>query len=287
MKQIHKNQSRDSIWDKIDGIISIAASCRKPMLEKDNLIEVLQLIRGLVSFDAATLYLLDHEKDRLKETISIGGRVELLSFLTVGIGDGLSGWTAHRRKPVLLSERSSISSFRPDNGFATFLSLPLMAAENVIGVLNLGCTRPRAINDNEVKLLSLVADQMALSIEREHYRKQVASITGSLQQTRLQLRQASRGQRLEDHLNEVARLAARINNGINNALSVIVGNIQCLLCEKAPINQKTMSRLKRMESASMQVSTMNRKVLELYTQLLNGRVSSGEPDKIPSNQEAL
>lgn len=256
-------QDNNVAWDKINRIADIVAVCRTLPQKKNGLAEVLQLIQGIVIFDAATLYLLHRDRDRLEKAASLGGRVELLSFLSVGAGQGLSGWAAHNRKPLLLSERSSISSFDPEREYATFLSLPLLAGEELIGVLNLGSSEARAFTDNDVKLLTIVADQLALSIERVNYQKRVKSISSDLQQTREQLQQVQTKKPVADRWGEIAPLVAAINHGINNALSVIVGNVQCLLWEKVAANQKSLSRLRRIESAALQISSLNHKVLEL------------------------
>ena len=256
-------QDNNVAWDKINRIADIVAVCRTLPQEKNGLAKVLQLIQSIVIFDAATLYLLHRDRDRLEKAASLGGRVELLSFLSVGAGQGLSGWAAHNRKPLLLSERSSISSFDPEREYATFLSLPLLAGEELIGVLNLGSSEARAFTDNDVKLLTIVADQLALSIERVNYQKRVKSISSDLQQTREQLQQVQTKKPVADRWGEIAPLVAAINHGINNALSVIVGNVQCLLWEKVAANQKSLSRLRRIESAALQISSLNHKVLEL------------------------
>ena len=274
MGRTKKIQDNNIARDKIDRIVDIAAACRELPQGKNGLTKVLQLIQGIVIFDAATLYLLHCERGRLEEVAGLGGRVELLSFLSVGAGRGLSGWTAHNRKPLLLSERSSISSFDPDSEYATFLSLPLLAGEELIGVLNLGSGEARAFTDDDVKLLTIVADQLALSIERADYQKRVKSISSDLRQAREQLQQVQTKTSATDRLGEIAPLAAAINHGINNALSVIVGNVQCLLWEKATSNQKTLSRLRRIESAAMQISSLNRKVLELRVMAQNSSPSS-------------
>ncbi|HWR83623.1 MAG TPA: hypothetical protein VN285_09990 [Candidatus Deferrimicrobium sp.] len=75
----------------------------------------------------------------------------------------------------------------------------------------------------------------------------------------------------DEGFTEIAATMAAINNGINNALSVIVGNIQCLLLEGISSDQKSLSRLRRIEGAALQISTLNRKVLELYARFQTAR----------------
>jgi len=263
MVQTKKNNDHDVTWNRISQIADLAAFCRAHPRGKEGFDEILELIKNIVFFDAATLYLLNEEKGKLEQVAILGGRVELLSFLSVGAGDGLSGWTAHNRKPMLLSERNTVSSFDPDNEYATFLSLPLLVEEEVIGVLNIGCVEARALTDNDVKLLTIIADQLALTIERLNYRDKIESFSTQLQKVQLQLQQGQRSIPPTPHLYQVAPVSAAINHGINNALSVIVGNVECLLSEKAARNQKSLSRLKRIENAALQIVPFNRRVLEI------------------------
>ncbi len=263
MGRPNRKQDQRVTWDKVARIADIVAACRTIPQGKSSMTKILELIQNIVFFDAATLYLLRCDKERLEEVASLGGQVELLSFLSVGAGDGLSGWTARNRKPILLSERSSISSFDPDNEYGTFLSLPLLAGDDVIGVLNLGCTEARAFTDKDVRLLTVVADQLALSIERVTFEERLRTISLELQETQEQLQQAQTKIPAIDRLAEIAPLAASVNNGINNALAVVVGNVQCLLSEKAAINQKMLSSLRRIENAALRISSLNQKVIEL------------------------
>ncbi len=283
MVQTKKNDDHDVTWNRISQIADLAAFYRAHSRDKEGFEEVLELIKNIVFFDAATLYLLNEEKGKLEQVAILGGRVELLSFLSVGAGDGLSGWTAHNRRPVLLSERNTISSFNPDNEYATFLSLPLLVEEEVIGVLNIGCVEARALTDNDIKLLTIIADQLALTIERLNYRDKIESFSTQLQKVQLQLQQAQRSIPLPSRLYQVAPVSTTINHGINNALSVIVGNVECLLSEKAARNQKSLSRLKRIENAALQIVPFNRKVLEISS-LVQDSLASGE-DARESNSE--
>ncbi len=250
--------------DTVERLQKVFSVCRTLGKEKEALTKVLRRIRELVYFDAATVYVFSPDKEKLHEAAHLGGKVELLSFLSVGAGEGLSGWAAHNRKPVLLTRRSSISSFDPENEYASFMSLPLIAGEKVVGVLNMGAQEERAFTDDDVKLLSLVMEPLALSLERQHYRHELEEAAQRLKEMRRQVQGKYENATLAEAWKEVVPLTAAINNGINNALSVIVGNIQCLLMEKAAATQKSLARLRRIENAAMKISTLNRKVLELH-----------------------
>lgn len=263
MARTKKSVEQRSELNRIHNLADIVALCRTYPQGKKFFAKVLPLIKEMLYFDAATLYLFNQEKEQLEEVASLGGKVELLSFLSVGAGEGLSGWTAYNKKPLLLSERTTVSSFDPDKEYATFLSLPLLDGDDAIGVLNLGCTEVRAFTDNDVKLLTIIADQLALCIDRVKYQEKTETLHLQLQKTCEQLRHVQATIPDMSCLSKVASLVSAVNHGINNALAVVVGNVECLLSEKSPSNQKELSRLKRIESAALQIASYNSQVLDI------------------------
>lgn len=259
-KKTGKSSDPEQLWQVLELVSETADVLRSGPPEEATFVELLRKISTAVSFDGATLYLIDRDQQRLKRFAGIGRPVELLSFLSLDKGDGLSGWTANNRKPILLSERSSVSSFDPGSDYATFVSVPLLSADDVIGVLNLGCEKPGAISEAEVTLLSIVADQMALALERndslvrlEQSQKELAESGDVVPDDRPSL----------EDIHETAELLALASNEINNALSVIVGNVNCLIQERAASTQKSLARLRRMESAALRIGNMNRKLHRL------------------------
>lgn len=251
-------------WEKISLLAEIGAICRDKSPGEELYREVLELIRAIVPFDAATVYLIDHHVNKLKEAASVGGTVDILSFLPLGKGTGLSGWVVRQRKPVLLSDRSTSTAFDPDKDFATIMSLPLLVSSDGIGVLNLGCFRSNAFRDKDVKLLTVVADQFAISIERQQYVHTIKKQFDALRRAQEELQAAHDRIIASEKLSAVIELAASINHQINNPLAVIVGNLQCLQLELKDLNQKALSRLRHIEGAAMRIRDVNQKLLQIH-----------------------
>ncbi|MFH1374792.1 MAG: hypothetical protein ABII79_13470 [bacterium] len=61
----------------------------------------------------------------------------------------------------------------------------------------------------------------------------------------------------------VASQTTAINHRINNALAVIIGNLQCLRWEKGVTDRKALSRLRRIEAAALMITTANEKLQNL------------------------
>lgn len=265
----------EQLWQVLQLVSQTADALRGGPPEEATFVELLRRVGEVIAFDGATLYLIDHRNERLKKFAGIGRTVELLSFLSLDKGDGLSGWTANNRKPIVLSERSSVSSFDPSSDYATFVSVPLLSCDDVIGVLNLGCDRPGAISETEMTLLSIVADQMALALERNDSLVRL-ELSQKLLAESGQVRPDDRP--TLDDLRETAELLALASNEINNALSVIVGNINCLVQERVAATQKSLARLRRMESAALRIGKMNSKLHRLGVLAAAMEQANGEAD---------
>jgi signal transduction histidine kinase len=131
----------------------------------------------------------------------------------------------------------------------------------VTGVLNLGCYRPKAYEKKDIKLMSIVAAQCAVSIERQFYQRQIEEKNRELTVAHRRFREAQAKIIAGEKMQAMIDLATIVNHEINNPLAVIVGNLQCLLVESDIPSQKMLGRLKRIESAALQISDVNRKLL--------------------------
>ncbi|MBD3401829.1 GAF domain-containing protein [candidate division GN15 bacterium] len=250
-------------WQKISLIADIAAACRGKSPTPTTFADILKLIQKILPFDGATLYLKNDSAERFDEVVSLGERVEPISFLKIGQGKGITGWAAASKKPVLLADRPETNAFEGEVVFRSFMSLPLLIDNDVLGVLNIGCHRAKAYEHKDVRLMTVVADQLAISIERQLHQQELEKKTRALAEAHEQVLAAQSQRMSAEKLRVVLKMAAIINHQINNPLAVIVGNIQCLFAEGEIPNQQFQSRLRRIEAAALQVGEVNRKLLEI------------------------
>ena len=96
------------------------------------------------------------------------GRDALLGS-RVAVGEGIAGWVAARREPLILEgevKDPRMASLHPRADIQSALSMPMITRNQVIGVININCTRRRgAFTFGQVKMLSIFTNAAAAGIE--------------------------------------------------------------------------------------------------------------------------
>lgn len=252
------------VWQKIGLIAEISSACRKLKPGAPAFADVLQLIQAIVPFDAATLYLRETMSDHFASSATVGEEVpppEMLIQRDTTHGDK---WHPRLQQPVVWSVDDSAGR-ESDCNFTAIMFLPLAVDDRVIGLLNLGSYAPGVLVQRQLKLMAIVGDQLAVSIERLDHIAKIEAQNRDLQAAQRQL-QLSQGKRIADEkLAAAAQLAASINHQINNPLSVVVGNLDLLIMEEPTLSSGARRRLDRVVSAALKIGEINRCLLNIQS----------------------
>jgi diguanylate cyclase (GGDEF)-like protein len=124
-------------------------------------------LKPMVPYDAIAIYIKrDHEL--VPEYVN-GDNYRLFSSLRIPIGQGLSGWVAQNRKPIVNGNPSVEPGYLNDpakfSSLRSALALPLEGVSGVIGVLALYRSERDAFTSDNLRILMAVSSKMALSIE--------------------------------------------------------------------------------------------------------------------------
>ena len=262
----HADGSATRFWQKISLIAEISAACRRLKSEAPAFDEVLGLIQGIIPFDAASLYLRETGTDRYVLKATIEAEVRLPEMLIVRDRLHPDRWHSIVRQPLLWSpDGKHDQSEREQDNFSAILIVPLCVDSGTIGLLNLASYTDGVLSEKQIKLMTVVADQLAVSVERLEYVACIEAQHHTLQQNHEQLRADQARLVADEKMTAIAELAATINHQINNPLSVIVGNIQCLALEETGLSAKSKDRLRRVVDAALKVGEVNRRLLNIQT----------------------
>jgi diguanylate cyclase (GGDEF)-like protein/putative nucleotidyltransferase with HDIG domain len=124
-------------------------------------------LKRLVPYDSIAIYV--RRNDVLYPQHVSGDNFRLFESLRIPVGQGLSGWVAQNRKPIINGNPSVEPGYLNDPmKFSTLrsaLALPLEGLGGVVGVLALYQSEPDAFTSDHLRILLAVTSKMALAIE--------------------------------------------------------------------------------------------------------------------------
>ncbi|MHB8510700.1 MAG: ATP-binding SpoIIE family protein phosphatase [Actinomycetota bacterium] len=129
--------------------------------------ELLNRISELLHADTAAILLMDEAKHEVVATRAKGIEEEVETGVRIPLGRGFAGSVAASAKPIVLDHVDHTSVVNPiliDRGLRAMLGVPLIVDGNVVGVMHVGSLHERHFDQDDVELLQLVADRIALAI---------------------------------------------------------------------------------------------------------------------------
>jgi diguanylate cyclase (GGDEF)-like protein len=124
-------------------------------------------LRKMIPYDSMAVFLL--KDGRLVPELVSGDNFRLLSSLNIGLGEGLCGWVAEKRKPIVNGNPEAEAGYASDPAkFTTLrstLAVPLEGLNGVVGVLAMYRTDRDAFSPDHLRILLAVSSKIALSVE--------------------------------------------------------------------------------------------------------------------------
>jgi serine phosphatase RsbU (regulator of sigma subunit)/anti-sigma regulatory factor (Ser/Thr protein kinase) len=138
---------------------------------EDLLNELLTRVREILHVDTAAILLVEDDGRTLAARAAKGLEEEVERGFRLPIGRGFAGRVAATRAPVVIPDldNSPVTVVNPlmrEKLVRSLLGVPLIVEAEVIGVLHVGSLTQRDFGERDVELLQLVADRVALAIER-------------------------------------------------------------------------------------------------------------------------
>jgi diguanylate cyclase (GGDEF)-like protein len=124
-------------------------------------------LRKLVPYDSMAVFVL--RDGRLVPELVSGDNFRLLSSLNIKSGDGICGWVAENRKPIVNGDPAIEAGYTPDPAkFITqrsVLAVPLDGLNGVVGVLAMYRAERDAFAADHLRILLAISSKIALSME--------------------------------------------------------------------------------------------------------------------------
>ena len=181
-----------------------------------NLDEALQVITReaclLMQARVCSLMMLDESREWLDLRASHGAGEAYLNKPRLPVDDSLLGVVVRRKKPMQVANVQTSSRYQHvevarREGLVSLLSVPLIFAGQAIGTLSVYMGRPYNFSNEEISILSALAELSAIAIEKARLYERVVDVEEQLRQN--------------EKLSALGLLAAEVAHEIRNPLTVM------------------------------------------------------------------
>lgn len=130
--------------------------------------EMLTRIRDVMYVDTVAILLVEEQGEELFAWAAKGLEEEVEQGLRLPVGRGFAGRIVAVGHPVIIDDLDRADVLNPllrEKGLKSLLGVPLLIEGRVIGVIHIGTLHPRRFNEEDTRLLQLIADRIALVID--------------------------------------------------------------------------------------------------------------------------
>ncbi|MDX6554699.1 MAG: two-component system, sensor histidine kinase PdtaS [Miltoncostaeaceae bacterium] len=121
--------------------------------------------------DVCSVYLLEPDAESLLMTATNGLSQAGVGRVSLRLGEGITGWAAEERRPIVVPDVRAEPRFRWLPGvdqarFVSMCSVPILSGDRLVGVLNVQSDERRDFTGSDVALLAAIAAHVAGALER-------------------------------------------------------------------------------------------------------------------------
>ena len=152
---------------EIYALYEIAQAMGTSLGVSDTMALISAKLSNLVPFSCAALFLFDEEGETLRCRFATGTDADIIQQVTVRSGEGLTGWVARNRRPLVNARPSAdleAAGLKTVTQLQSALVCPLLYNERFIGTLSVYHVDAAFYRDDHRRLLDRVSEQAAAVI---------------------------------------------------------------------------------------------------------------------------
>lgn len=132
--------------------------------------QIVEVVVEVTKADACLLYLISETKEELILRASKNPHPRLIGRISIGLGEGITGWVAREKVPVVIPRNASddvrFKFFHrlPEDRYQAFVSVPIINKGEIVGVINVQHKRSKRYTEEALALLLTIANQVGGAI---------------------------------------------------------------------------------------------------------------------------
>ena len=196
----------------LESLLTVGQAINSALHLEDALQRITQEACRFMHARVVSLLLLDPTGDWLDLKASAGAGERYVRKPRLSVAESLVGVVVRRRKPLQVANVHTSTRYQNlevarHEGLVSLLSVPLVHAELCIGALNVYQGEPHRFSNDEIRVLSALADLSALAIEKARLYERIVDLEEQLRQ--------------QEKLSVLGLLAAEVAHEIRNPLTVL------------------------------------------------------------------
>ncbi|MCX6882969.1 MAG: GAF domain-containing protein [Verrucomicrobia bacterium] len=195
-----------------ESLFSVGQIINSALNLDDALLVITREACELMEAKMCSLLMLDDSREWLDLRANYGAGVAYLSKPRLSLADSLLGTVVRRKKPLQVQNVQISSHYQNveiarQEGLVSLLSVPLIYRGNAIGTLSVYTSVPHIFSNEEVRILSALAEMSGIAIEKARLYERLVDVEEEIRQN--------------EKLSAIGLLAAEVAHEIRNPLTVM------------------------------------------------------------------
>ena len=193
-------------------LVSVGQTINSTLNLTDALNVITQEACQLMEAKMCSVLMLDDTGEWLDLRASFGAGEAYIKKPRLNLAESLLGIVVRRKKPLQVENVQAIGRYQNVDvarreGLVSLLSVPLIFSGQAIGTLNVYTDTPHSFSNEEIKILSALAELSAIAIEKARLYERIVDVEEQLRQN--------------EKLSALGLLAAEVAHEIRNPLTVM------------------------------------------------------------------
>jgi phosphoserine phosphatase RsbU/P len=158
----------------LDFLLEVSAATTATLDLDQLLTQVAELIHTVLPYDLFAILLYSEKRQDLRIRYAVGHREEIVSNLSIPLGEGLTGAAALKREPILVGDvRNDPRYLNTVDAVRTEMAVPMTARGRLVGVIDVQSTALDAYTEEDRRMLRLIAARIGAAIDNARLYRRV------------------------------------------------------------------------------------------------------------------